>query len=332
MAGGFLALVAMVGFGLVIWLVRPRPPVHPLYLIGSDVDGLVLVEVSRSSSRVAGFLETLIRPISYEVQSRPEDLEQDISQLLDVVTFREAIGLFHYDPRGRREQWAWVIELKRMGAPLKVVVKELCAREATKGMETETSGGVLLFRARSGTPWFAIASEAAVVAGDREWLSEILSRLERPLPRTPRANRLYYGLPAGGKHVIARACLLVPPQRWEGWAKLRATDPPPLDTIARLRQVFQKTDLEPSQIESLAVTAKVQPRRQLKLDLKVLCNETTASVLLARHLREQWPDVVNLLLSDRVANVTEPTTAGASVSLSWTTPRLEQMLGLRPDE
>jgi hypothetical protein len=328
----FLALVAAIGLALLVWLVRPRAAVHPLDLIGSDVDGLVLVELSRTSSRVNGFLRCLIRPMSYEVQSRPEDLEQEISQLLDVMTFRRAIGLLRSGGPGGQEQWACVVPLKRMGDGLKVLVRQLVEREAKGGVEMETSGGVLLFWGKPGTPCFAIERRAVVVASDRGWLNEVLSRIEKPLAKTPRANHLYRNLPAGGRNCLARACILLPKGRWDSWVAAGKGTPLPLDVMARIRRVLEGCGLGASDIETLAATAIVQPRQQVHFDLTVACSRTTASLALAHHVSRRWNKLSPILQGPDMAILEEPTTATTGVTFGWTTPQLEQMLGGSPVE
>lgn len=332
-AACFFALVAVAGFVLLVWLVRPRAAVHPLHLVGRDVDGLVVIELSRSSPRINRFLEVLIRPISYEVQSRPEDLKQEISQLLDVMTFRRAIGLFRYDPVAERNHWAWVIGLKRMGGPLKVLVKQLSMQEETMAMDVETSGGALLLWGKQGKPCFGIEQRAIVVASDRDWLADVLARVRNPLEKTPRANRLYYGLPDGGKHCIMRACILLPQGRWESWADWAESDQPLLDTLARVRHLLEECRLGPSEIESLAASATVQPRRQVRVNLTVSCSKTSASEILIRHIQERWPEVsFSLRSAPYVDSIAEPIAGSAAVTIAWTTPPIEEMLSLAPPD
>jgi len=329
-AACFLALVAAVGLALLVWLVRPTPAVHALNLIGSDVDGLVLVDLSRTSPRVNEFLGCLLRPMSYEVQSRPEDLEQEISQLLDVMTFRRAIGLLRSGGPGGRDEWACVVPLKRMGDGLKVLVRQLVEREAGSGVEMETSGGVLLFWGKPGTPCFAISRRAVVAAGNRGWLNEVLARIERPLEQTPRAGFLYHNLPAGGRHSIARACLLVPKGRWDSWAALGKNGPFPLDVPARIRRVVEACGLEGADIASAAATAVVQPRHQLRLGLTVACSRTTASLALANGVSRRWGDLSAMVQGPDVAVLDEPTTAMAGVTFGWMTTPIERLLEAAP--
>jgi len=324
----FLGLVVAAVLALLIWIVRPRPAVHPLHLIGSDVDGLVLIELSRSSPRVNRLVQTLIRPISYEVQSRPQDLEQQASHLLDVMTFRRAIGLLRYDPLANREQWAWVIALKRMGDLLKALIEQLAAKQGDSGVEMETSGGVLLFWGKQGMPCFAVDQRAFVVASDRDWLREVLARLENPLEKTPQAKRLYGGLPDGGKHCIARACVLLPRERWNYWAEPHKAASPLAARMGRIRGFLEKCGLRPAEVQSLALATTVQPRGQLEFSLRVCCADTSAALELGRRAWANWPDLSALLKGPDVADIAEPTTTSAGVVFGWTTPRVEQMLGL----
>ncbi|KPL12057.1 hypothetical protein AMJ85_02130 [candidate division BRC1 bacterium SM23_51] len=330
-AACFFTLVAVGGFALLVRLVLPRAAINPAQLVGSDVDGLVVVELSRSSPRINRFLQVLIRPISYEVQSRPRELEQEISQLLDVMTFRRAIGLLRYDPVAEREQWAWVIALKRMSEPLKVLVKQLSTQEETAAVETVTSGGALLFFGKQGKPCFAIEQRAIIVASDRDWLGEVLARVENPLEKTPRTNRLCLGLPGASKHCITRACVLLPEGRWEGWADWTESDRALLNTMARVRDLLEQCRLGPSEIESLSGCTIVQPRGQLRFVLTVSCSETSTSEVLIRQMHKQWPQLsADLYDAPYVASVAEPTTSSASVTLSWTSPPVDEILALAP--
>jgi len=316
------------GFALLIWIVRPRPAVGPLQLIGSDVDGLVMIELNRSSVRVNRFLEPLIRPISYEVQSRPEDLARELFDLLDVMTFRCAMGLLRYDPVADREHWALVVPLKRMADPLKVAVKQVVARETTAKVETETSGGALLFWGKPEMPCFAIEQRALVVAGDRQWLGEILRRVGNPLARTSRATDLYSGLPEGGKHCLARACILTPPKRWEHWAGPSRSSSPLGQPVARVHRFLEECGLGPTDIQTLCIAAVVQPRGRMQFDLRISCGDTSALPALARRVKEKRPSLSLLLQGRDVAEVIEPTTTSAGLSFGWRMPPLEQVLDL----
>jgi hypothetical protein len=328
----FFGLFVAVALAALFWIVRPRPAVHPLHLIGSDVDGLVVIELSGASPRVERFLQTLIRPLSYEVQSRPEELEQEASHLLDVMTFRRAIGLLRYDPVANREQWALVVALKRMGDPLKVLVKQIAGRQGTAKIEMETSGGVLRFWGKPEMPCFAIERRAFIVAGDRQWLDEIIARIENPLKKTPQAKQLYYGLPNGGRHCIARACVFVPRPRWDHWVSPNTGRHPLLDPIGRVRRLLGECGLEPAAVKSLSVAATVQPRGHLQFDLRISCADTSTALALSRRMSRNWSPLSKLLRGPNVADVVEPTTTSAGVAFGWTTPRLEEMLGLSAGE
>ncbi|MCX8038053.1 MAG: hypothetical protein N3D11_13570 [Candidatus Sumerlaeia bacterium] len=327
-----LIAIAVGGLGLLIWVVRPRPPIHAIHLIGHDVDGLAVLELHRASPRIQRFVETLLRPYSYEVQSRPEDLGREISQLLDVMTYRRAYGLWRYDPTGQREQWAWVIPLKRLGDPLKVLVREMAGREAPHGLAVETSGGVLLVFGKNKGPYCAIAQRAAVVAGDRPWLETVLARIENPVPKTPRAVRLYENLPTANKHCLARAFVLATPPRWQGWTRFPDNLPASLRFLAEMRRRIEAGGIPPGEVESLAFTATVQPRQQIRCELVIACRDTSASTALARCLAAQWRAIQNQMKEFDLTADEVIATVGASVEFGWTTPRLEQMLGLAPVE
>ncbi len=331
-AAAFLIAVTVGGLGLLVWVVRPRPPIHALHLIGNDVDGLAVLELHRTSLRIQRFVETLLRPYSYEVQSRPEDLGREISQLLDVMTYRRAYGLWRYDPAGQREQWAWVVPLKRLGDPLKVLVREMAGREVARDLAVETSGGILVVFGKAKGPYCAIGQRAAVVAGDRPWLETVLARIENPAPRTPRAVRLYESLPAAGKHCIVRAFVLATPQRWQGWVRFPDNLPASLRFLAELRRRIEAGGVPPGQVESLAFTATVQPRQQIRCEMAIACRDTSASTALARCLAAQWRAIQSQLREYDLVADEVVATVGASVEFGWTTPRLEQMLGLAPME
>ena len=326
----FVGLLGTAALVLLIWMVRPRPAVHPLYLIGSDVDGLVWIELSRASPRVERFLQTLIRPMSYEVQSRPEDLEQEVSRLLGVMTYRCAIGLLRCDPAANREQWAVVVPLKRMGDPLKVLVRQLAAREGGPKIEMETSGGVLRFWGKPDMPCFAIERRAFVAAGDRQWLNEVVARIERPLSKTATANLLYYGLPKGGKHCVARACILAPPKRWTYWAGRAENAPPLFEPIRRVRRFLGECGAEPTTVALLTAAVVVQPRGHLQCDWRVVCSDASAASALGRRMSRDWPHLSALLKGTDVAAVVDPTTTTTAVSFGWTTPPVAELLGLSP--
>jgi len=326
----FLAALLAGALAALVWIIRPRSAVHPLRLIGDDVDGLVFVELSRSSPRVAQLLQTLLRSFSYEVQSRPEDLALEASRLLDVMTYRRAVGLLRYDPATDREQWALIVALKRMGDPLKVLVRQLATREGGAKIEMEASSGTLRFWGRGDMPCFAIQQRALVAAGDRPWLDEVLSRLENPMKITPRARQLYYGLPSGGRHGIVRACVLVPAGRWQYWAAPGKAPTPAVEPIRRVRRFLAECGLEPAAIRSLAAAVAIQPRGQLQYDLRLACVDTTTTLGAGRRMRENWPRLSASLRGRDMAELAEPTTSAAAVSLGWTTPPFEELLGLGP--
>jgi len=331
-AAFFLALVATVVFGLLFWLMQPRPPIEAVNLIGSDVDGLIVVDLHRSSRRVGRFLEVVVRPISYEVQSRPEQMSEDLSQLLDVLTFRRAFCLLRFDPESAEEQWAWVIPLKRMSSPLKLLVEQFASGNTSGSVETEAIDGVLFFWGKNRSPCFAIAPRAVIVAGDRAWLEEMLERVERPLAKTPRANRLRLSLPPRGKHRILRACVLVSPGRWKRWSDASLEGRLFLGSIARLIRVIESCGLEAGDCEMAAASATVEPRGRLKVVVAVGCRETTATETLARAVRSRWDELSAVLRGPDVAALSAPTSGTAGVVFSWITPPIEQMLGLAPGE
>lgn len=315
----------------VTWLVRPQPAIEAYQLIGKDVDGLAVLQLNRSSRRMARFLEVIVRPLSYDVQSHPEQLQEEISQLLDVLTFRRAIGLLrHVAAGGGREQWAWVVPLKRMSDPMKVLIKQLAARDETKAIETVTSGGALLFWSGPQGPFFAIAPRAVVVASDLAWLDELLRRIRRPLEKTPRANRLGLVLPEGGKHCLARAFVLLPAERWQECAKWSETAPAPFGALGRLCRLLQRLGLGPGQFDSAACTATVEPRGRVRFDLRLFCRPTSMPAELGCRLFEQWSQVSATLLGADVESFARPTTTTNSLDFTWRTPPIEQLLGLGP--
>ncbi|MBM3335066.1 hypothetical protein FJY63_10440, partial [Candidatus Sumerlaeota bacterium] len=276
----FLALIAAIGFVLLIWLVRPRRGIDPLTLIHPDVDGLILIELSRSSQRVNTLVQALIQPLSYEVQSHPEQLQQQISQMLDVVTFRRAICLLSYDTARGQEQWACVVPLKRMGDWLKVMVKQMAEREPKSGLRAETSGGVLLLHGKGDRPSLAVERRALVIASNPQWLATNLSRIRNPLIPTERATQLYAAMPHGGKHCIARASILLSPQRWYAWPGSAKGAPPLLAAFERVRQLLEQCNFRPPQVELIAAAASVQPNQQMRFDLTVKCREDSLSAAL----------------------------------------------------
>lgn len=331
-AAAFFVSVTALVLVFFLLLVRPSQPLRPEHLIDADVDGLVLVELNRSSPRVDRFLRVLVRPLALEVQSSEEVLQKDISQLLDVFTYRRAIGLFRHDPDTERDQWVWVMGLKRMGSPLKVLITQWTTRDGSTALEAETTDGVLHFRARDGSVDFAVARNAFVAANDRDWLEAILARVKsRPKKEaiTARADLLCGALPAGTKHCIARACILVPNERWERWAARDERGPPPDGTIARVCRVFEEVQLTPPTLESLALAATVEPQGRLRFDLTVSCDRASSAAV-ARRIHGHWPRLSFDLTGPAIASAAEPTTSPAGLHLALTTPPIEQLLGLKP--
>ena len=332
-------------FGLLVFIVRPRPALNPLPLIGSDVDGLAVIELSRSSSRVNHLLEVLVRPRSYEVQSNPEELEREASRLLDVMTFRRALCLMRFDPAAGREEWALVIPLKRMAEPLKVLVRQLAAGDQKTRIETEVSDGVLRFWGKPEMPCFAIGGpprkraiplsrqpQALMVATNRPWLDEVLRRMEKPLKTTERAEELVRNLPGEGKHRIVRACVEVSRERWKYWADRNLDDQLLLEPVRLARAVLEENRVKAGEIRALALAATLEPRGQLRFDLTVSCPTTSGSLALGRQVRRNWPELAGLFHRPYVAEVMEPTTGTAGLTIGWVTPSVEQLLGLSPVE
>ena len=329
---GLFAFLGAAALFLFLILVRPSAPPDPRTLVGPDVDGLVLIELHRGSARTARLLRVLIRPLAFEVQSHPTVLERDLSRLLDAFTHRRAIGLLRHDPDTGREQWAWVVGLKRMGGPLKVLVTQWATRESSGTVETLASEGVLQFWTRTGNLHFAIGRNALLVANDRDWLHRTLDRLALPPNEreiAPQADRLCGALPKSAKHRVVRACLLTTPPRWRAWLAVDERRPPPGGVVARLCRVLEKAEIAPPVLESLAVAMTVEARGQLRFGVTALCDEAS-SVTAGQRLREGWPQFSATLLGPAVAATIDPTTSTAGLHLGWITPPVEQMLGLKP--
>jgi hypothetical protein len=327
-----VVVIGVVVLGFLLWAVRPGQPLHPFGLVGSDVDGLVILDLHRTSPRVERMLQVFIRPLSYEVQSKPADLEKEISQQLNVMTFRQAIGLLRYDPVAERDRWACVIPLKRMGDWLKLLVRQLATGPEASGVKSETANGVLYFWGREGWPCFAIEQRAIVIADERGWLDVVVERVRNPLEKTPRANRLFHGLPAAGKHRVVRAHVLMTPERWEGWAVLDESDVWPCRQAGRVRRLLEQAGLDRSDFDSLALATTVQPAGQLEIEVTLPCGEGARRTRMGRRLRADWPDLAGVFATSDTSAVSAPTTTSAGVKFGWTTQRLETLLGLGPAE
>lgn len=329
--GGLVAVLCLaVVLVILALIVAPQSPFDERTLIGDDVDSLALFDLSKSSRRVAQFIEVLIRPLSYEIQTHPENLKEEIDRLLSVVTYRRAIGLGRFDPEQGQEHWAVVLGLKRMGDPIKLVVKEFFSRGETRMVETATSSGVLLFWSEKGGPRYAIYRRAFVVASDAEWLDVVVERLKSPLKKSARASRLELGLPDAGKHRIIRAHALVTPERRRRWRALLQQESMDARTLSAILRIVEGSDLADEDLKSATLAGTLQPNGQLRFDLSVACRETPASLASLQRLGSTWNRLGAQLNLPSISGISRPTTSTTGFSFSWMTTPVEEILGLSP--
>ena len=323
----FLALLAALSLVLLVWLVMPRRPLDPARLIGYNVDGLVLVDLNRASPRVEELVRALVRPLAEGGEEKPEEMEKEITRLLDVLTFRRAIGLMRYDPEAREEQWAWVVGLKRLGEPIRLLVRRIASREAQM-VTTETLGGEVIFYYDEPGPYFAADPRAFVLANDRTWLREMLRRVKGGEPRTARAERLLAGLPAEERHAVLRAAVLFSPERWESWGRIVKQPELDLETLAEAHAFMTELGIRPPALNLLSLRATAEPGNRLRLDFRAQCDRTSETVEGARRMREQWPELAPLFGGPYLTSIANPTSGTIDFVLGWVTSPMEELLGV----
>jgi hypothetical protein len=326
--GVFVALVILI---LLLLAVHPRAPLRPYNLIGADTDGLMLFNLHAGSMRVDRFLETVVRPLSLEVQSNPEDLEDDLDHLLDVVTYRSAMGLTRFDTETGRELWAVVVPLKRMGGPLKMLIYETMSDSGTEPVERVTSGGVVLFSWGESPPYFAVDRRALIASNDEGWREEMLRRVHNPFEITPRANHLSRNLIQGTKHSIMRSSFLVTPGRWDRWTAEKDVGTSVASVFVHLAQTLQAAGLRPPDVELVRIAATLQAPGDVRVDIGVKCNPTTNTAACLEDLGDRWSGVAVWMRGPILTAVSRPTTSATEISFSCKTPTVEQLIGLGPE-
>lgn len=331
--GCFIALfilLLVVGIVLVVLVsvLRPREEIDPTSLISFDTDGLAILNVNRDSPRVDHLLRTLLAPLARDMDSKPDEVYQDVSRLLNLVTFRRAIGVTHYDSRTGTEQWALVVGLKRLGEPVRLLVKRMAERQG-RAVTTETREGVVYFwfDDDSGLK-FAIHARAFIAASDREWLDTILARVRQPLEPTARATRLYLNLPSGTKHTVLRSAILFTPERWRTWGEIVKRPNLNLEALAQAHAFIDELGIRPPVLQTLAISTTAEPNGKLQLEFAAHCERTTASLEAARKVREQWGALSPLFGGPYLVKTEGPTTDTVILRFGFITPPVEELLGL----